>query len=273
MSDHELLEPLAQIAADAGAAILEIYDTDFAVELKDDRSPLTAADKAAHRIIVAALKRMTPDMPVLSEESAEIPAAERARWSRYWLVDPLDGTKEFIKRNGEFTVNIALIEDGRPVAGVVHAPVKQTTWLGVAGVGASRKTPAGTQPITTRKPPADPVRVVCSRSHRDAQTDAFIATLGPHETVAIGSSLKFCLVAEGSADVYPRFGPTSHWDTAAAHAVVAAAGGAVVNFDGEPLTYVAGDSLLNPPFLVYGDGSRDWLSEDRGSGLGVRDSG
>lgn len=258
MSNNELLEPLARIAADAGAAILEIYRTDFDVELKDDRSPLTAADMAAHRVIVAALKALTPDMPVLSEESAAIPAAERARWTRYWLVDPLDGTKEFVKRNGEFTVNIALMEGEQPVAGVVHAPVKDTTWLGIDGVGAFRKTAAGTEAIAVRTPAANPVRVVCSRSHRDAQTDAFINRLGPHKAVAIGSSLKFCLVAEGAADVYPRFGPTSHWDTAAAHAVVVAAGGEVVDLDGAALRYPAGDSLLNPAFLVYGDAQRNW---------------
>ncbi|HET6655670.1 MAG TPA: 3'(2'),5'-bisphosphate nucleotidase CysQ [Gammaproteobacteria bacterium] len=258
MSNNEFLEPLARIAEDAGAAIMKIYETDFDVELKDDHSPLTAADKAAHRLICDALAELTPDMPVLSEESAAIPLAERRRWSRYWLVDPLDGTKEFVKKNGEFTVNIALIEAERPLAGVVHAPVKETTWMGVEGAGAFRKTAAGTESISTRTPAAEPVRVVCSRSHLDDKTRGFIDRLGPHDAVATGSSLKFCLVAEGAADIYPRFGPTSHWDTAAAHAVVAAAGGAVVTLDGEPLRYPVAESLLNPPFLVYGDTARDW---------------
>jgi 3'(2'), 5'-bisphosphate nucleotidase len=258
MSDNAFLQPLTRIAEDAGAAILDIYGTDFDVELKADDSPLTAADKAAHRVICGALAELTPDLPILSEEAADIPLAERQCWSRYWLVDPLDGTKEFIKRNGEFTVNIALIENQRPVAGVVHAPVKATTWMGVEGAGAYRQTETGTAPIHTRTPPPEPVRVVCSRSHRDDNTNAFIANLGPHETVAVGSSLKFCLVAEGAADVYPRFGPTSHWDTAAAHAVVEAAGGGVARMDGEPLTYPAAESLLNPPFIVYGDKTADW---------------
>jgi 3'(2'), 5'-bisphosphate nucleotidase len=258
MSDTQLLEPLAQIAADAGAAILEIYHTDFDVELKEDHSPLTEADTAAHRIICDGLAELTPQMPVLSEESAEISVAERRRWSRYWLVDPLDGTKEFVKRNGEFTVNIALIEGERPIVGVVHAPVTGTTWMGIDGVGAYRKTTAGTEPIHCRTPAVEPVRVVCSRSHLDDRTQGFIDRLGRHETVATGSSLKFCLIAEGAADVYPRFGPTSHWDTGAAHAVVAAAGGRVVTLDGEPLRYPTAESLLNPPFLVYGDINRDW---------------
>lgn len=258
MPNDEFLEPLARIAEDAGAAILDIYETDFDVEMKDDHSPLTAADTAAHRLICSALRELTPDMPVLSEESAEIPVAERRRWSRYWLVDPLDGTKEFIKKNGEFTVNIALVEGGRPIAGVVHAPVKHTTWLGVEGVGAFRKTTDGTAHIAVQTRAAEPVRVVCSRSHLDEKTENFIGRLGPHDAVATGSSLKFCLVAEGAADIYPRFGPTSHWDTAAAHAVVAAAGGAVVTLDGEPLRYPVAESLLNPPFLVYGDTDRNW---------------
>ncbi|HET8551014.1 MAG TPA: 3'(2'),5'-bisphosphate nucleotidase CysQ [Gammaproteobacteria bacterium] len=258
MNDDDLLEPLTRIAEAAGTAILDIYATDFDVELKDDRSPLTAADKAAHRLICAQLAELTPDMPVLSEESAAVPVAERRRWSRYWLVDPLDGTKEFIKRNGEFTVNIALIEGDVPVAGVVHAPVKETTWLGIDGIGAFRKTAAGTESVAVQTPAAEPMRVVCSRSHLSTETQAFIDRLGPHETVATGSSLKFCLVAEGAADIYPRFGPTSQWDTAAAHAVVAAAGGAVVTLNGEPLRYPAAESLLNPPFLVYGDTGRDW---------------
>lgn len=258
MTDSSFLEPLTAIAESAGLAILEIYATDFAVEFKDDESPLTTADKAAHNIICEQLGALTPDIPILSEESADIAVEQRRQWSRYWLVDPLDGTKEFIKRNGEFTVNIALMDHHRPVVGVVHAPTMDTTWMGVDGAGAFRKTAAGIEPIAVQTPTAEPIRVVCSRSHRDEKTSRFIDNLGPHDTVATGSSLKFCRIAEGSADVYPRFGPTSHWDTGAAHAVVTAAGGDVVTLDGTPLRYPTTESLLNPAFLVYGDTTRHW---------------
>lgn len=261
MSEQDFLAPLLAIAERAGERILAVYHTDFAVTEKDDDSPLTQADLAAHREIVAGLQALTPDLPVLSEESAEIPWGERKHWERYWLVDPLDGTREFVKKNGEFTVNIALVENHRPVIGIVHVPVLGTTYLGTAGVGAFKRERDGSQsPIHVEQPAQQPPRVVASRSHRGPDVDAYLQKLGEHEIVSMGSSLKLCLVAEGKADVYPRLGPTSEWDTAAAHAVVDAAGGTVVEAaSGEPLRYNTKEELLNPYFIVYGDSNRDWL--------------
>jgi len=251
---------VARLCERAGRAILEIYDDPdgFDVERKDDGSPLTRADLAAHRILVDGLRALTPDVPVLSEESGDVPYAERAAWTRYWLVDPLDGTKEFVKRNGEFTVNVALIEvrdgGGVPVAGVVHVPVTGTTYAGGEDLGAWRQIGGSREAISTRAPGDAPVRVVASRSHRNPATDAFIAGLearfGQVETASSGSSLKLCRVAEGAAHYYPRVAPTMEWDTAAAHAVVAAAGGVVWRYGTrEPLQYAKRD-LLNPHFLV-----------------------
>ncbi|HRQ66710.1 MAG TPA: 3'(2'),5'-bisphosphate nucleotidase CysQ [Xanthomonadaceae bacterium] len=248
---------VADIAREAGRRILEIYQGDFAVERKDDCSPLTAADMAAHRIIVAALPDIEADLPVLSEESTGIAWPIRQRWSRYWLVDPLDGTREFVKRNGEFTVNIALIEHGVPVLGVVHAPVDGYTALGERGQGAWR-VDDGTRPMRTRATPVVPV-VAGSRSHGSQEELRFLEALGEHQRVALGSSLKFCLIAEGRADVYLRYGATSEWDTAAAQCVLEAAGGRVTDFDGRPLTYNRGESLINPSFIASGDSGHDWL--------------
>jgi len=260
--DEKLLAPLLDIARSASEQIMRIYATDFSVDTKADHSPVTDADLAAHRVIVADLQRITPDLPVLSEESADIPYAERRRWDSYWLVDPLDGTKEFISKNGDFTVNIALVQGGEPIVGVVHVPATGLSYYGSAGVGAFRRDKDGqASPIKVRRLiPDAPVKVVASRSHRGELLDGYLAKLGPHTTVSRGSSLKFCLVAEGSADVYPRLGPTSEWDTAAGHAVLKAAGGTVVSVDGGPLRYNAKESLLNPHFIGYADASRDWLS-------------
>lgn len=261
-ADEKLLAPLLDIARSAGEQIMRVYATDFDVQVKADTSPVTDADLAAHKVIVADLKRITPDLPVLSEESADIPYEQRRRWGSYWLVDPLDGTKEFISKNGDFTVNIALIQGGSPIAGVVHVPVTGMSYYGCVGVGAFKRDKDGqASPIKVRKLlPGAPVKVVASRSHRGELLDGYLAKLGPHETVSRGSSLKFCLVAEGSADVYPRLGPTSEWDTGAGHAVVLAAGGQVIGTDGKPLPYNGKDSLLNPHFIAYADPSRDWKS-------------
>lgn len=258
----ELLLPVRDIAVAAGERILEVYGRDFQVESKDDKSPLTEADLAAHRHIVAALGALTPDIPILSEESAaEVPTSVRLGWDRFWLVDPLDGTKEFIKRNGEFTVNIALVEGHTPVLGVVHVPVKGVTYSGAQGVGAFRSEPGQTErPIRVAAMGDRPARVVGSRSHAGEYIEAYVSSLGAHEFLARGSSLKLCLVAEGAADVYPRFGPTSEWDTAAAQAVVVAAGGSVVDLQGQPLGCNRGDSILNPYFMVIGDSGFDWFS-------------
>jgi 3'(2'), 5'-bisphosphate nucleotidase len=249
-----------EIAAAAGAAIMDIYGQAFDVVTKDDDSPLTQADLASHHVITAALARLTPDIPLLSEESADLPFAERSRWREYWLIDPLDGTKEFIKRNGEFTVNIALIRDHRPVLGVVHVPVTGVTYSGVVGAGAQRHERGGdARPISIRLPCADPPVIVGSRSHANPDLVRYLEPLGDYELVSMGSSLKFCLLAEGRADFYPRLGPTSEWDTAAAHAVVLAAGGQIVTLDGSPLRYNGKESLLNPAFLVIADTARDWV--------------
>lgn len=255
-----LIEPLVDLACDAGRKILTIYDSeDVAVEEKDDKSPLTAADMASHHAIVDGLASLTPDIPVLSEESASLPYSERASWSTYWLVDPLDGTREFIKRNGEFTVNIALIEDGVAVLGVVHVPVTDTTYLGCRGEGAFKQTgDESRQPIHVRQLGDGPVMVVGSRSHRGESLNKFLDRLGEHEMVGMGSSLKLCLVAEGAADIYPRLGLTSEWDTAAAQCVVEQAGGHVTDTGMQPLRYNTKDSMLNPFFFVFGDASRDW---------------
>ena len=257
-----LLPEIRRIAHEAGEAILEVYGEAFEVIEKDDASPLTQADLASHRIIRDALVRLTPDIPLLSEESADIPFETRRAWSEYWLVDPLDGTREFVNRNGEFTVNIALIRGDAPVLGVVHVPVSGVTYSGVVGSGATRSEAGGVErPVAVRVPCADPVVVVGSRSHANPALEGHLARLGrDYELVSMGSSLKFCLVAEGRADFYPRLGPTSEWDTAAAHAVVLAAGGRIVTLDGEPLRYNRKASFLNPEFLVIADDAVDWLA-------------
>ncbi len=256
------LEPVRALAAAASQQILAIYATAFAVTAKSDNSPLTSADSASHQTIISGLKRLTPDIPVLSEESVDVPFAERSEWWRYWLVDPLDGTREFIQRNGQFTVNIALIEHHEPVLGVVHVPVSGLCYFAARGVGAFRQErDQPPQPVGVRSLPVDkPIQVVGSRSHGGARLHQFVAALGNCNLVTIGSSLKLCRVAEGLADIYPRLGPTSEWDTAAAQAIVEVAGGQVVSVvDGQPLRYNTGESLLNPHFIVYGDIGRDWL--------------
>jgi 3'(2'), 5'-bisphosphate nucleotidase len=250
---------ILDIARQAGAAILEVYHQDFAVQHKGDESPLTAADLASHRVIVTRLGQLTPELPVLSEEGADIPFDTRSGWQRYWLIDPLDGTREFVKRNGEFTVNIALIDDGRPVLGIVHVPVTGVSYVGEVGEGAWKidgKDHASPIEVRRQRPPT--VRVAGSRSHAGDSLKRFLDQLGSHEIVSMGSSLKLCLVAEGAADVYPRLGPTSEWDTAAAQAVVEAAGGQVTDTEGQPLRYNAKESLLNPHFLVFGDQDENW---------------
>lgn len=263
---QELLPGVLAIAREAGQAINRIYaGTDLGVETKADQSPLTAADRAAHDVIAAGLARLTPGIPLWSEESAGIDWPMRRGWPEFWLVDPLDGTREFIKRNGEFTVNIALVRQHQPVLGVVHAPVLDRDYYGHAGGRAFRSDGGGSgQAIGVRIPARAPVRVAGSRSHRGASLDAILGRLGEHTLVSMGSSLKFCLVAEGEADFYPRLGPTSEWDTAAAQAVVEAAGGAVTDLSGQPLRYNTGPEVLNPFFIARGDPARDWLALVRG---------
>ena len=260
-----LLEAVLEIAQAAGEAIMAVYEREFAVELKDDRSPLTEADQDAHRIIVEGLGRLSPALPVLSEESASDAFENRRKWDRFWLVDPLDGTKEFIKRNGEFTVNIALIERHAPVLGVVVAPALAAAYTGVVGTGAYKRAGDGALPIRVRRPAADPLRVVGSRSHASPELASFLEQIGPHEIKPMGSSLKICLVAEGEADLYPRLGPTSEWDTAAAQAILISAGGSMMDLTGKPLAYNTRESILNPHFVALGDDIRDRLPGVRNS--------
>lgn len=257
-------EAVIAIAADAGAVIMSVYSAGFDVERKSDDSPLTAADMAAHRLISERLHRLTPELPVLSEESPHIPWEVRQRWRSYWLVDPLDGTRDFVKRNGEFSVNIALISDGVPLLGVVQSPVSGRVWHALRGGRAFRREGGVDVPLRVRAPATAPLRVAASRSHRDADTEALIARIGVVEEVSLGSSLKFCRLAEGELDVYPRLGPTSEWDTAAGQCILQAAGGQLLALpSGKPFEYNRRATLLNGDFIAMGDTRlpwRDWLS-------------
>ncbi|MFT4257859.1 MAG: 3'(2'),5'-bisphosphate nucleotidase CysQ [Pseudoxanthomonas sp.] len=260
---NDIREAVIAIACEAADAIMAVYAGPFEFENKADDSPLTRADLAAHHIISEGLARLTPDWPVLSEEASDIPWAVRNEWPTYWLVDPLDGTREFVKRNGEFTVNIALIEDNQPIFGVVLAPVTGEVWHAVQGQAAMRRDRHGDAILRTRRPAGSPLRVAASRSHRDARTEGLLARVaaqycGGVETVALGSSLKFCRIAEGTLDLYPRFGPTSEWDTAAAQCILEAAGGALLATDGRAFRYNRRESLLNGDFIALGDSSLPW---------------
>ncbi len=257
---EEIVEPTIELATIAGDAILEVYATHFDVQAKEDDSPLTQADMASNRTIVACLEAFTPDIPIISEEFGLPEFDVRSTWSRYWLIDPLDGTKEFVNRNGEFTVNIALIDNNRPVFGVVQVPVTGVTYVGREGAGSEIRDADGVRRISVADSSSSPARVVGSRSHRGASLDAYLEKLGNFEMLPMGSSLKFCRVAEGAADLYPRLGLTSEWDTAAAQAVVEQAGGQVIKLDGEPLSYNTKAEILNPFFLVIGPRDHDWLS-------------
>lgn len=268
---RELLDQVIAISAKAGEAILEVYNAsgELEVDTKSDDSPVTAADLAAHKILAPALEQLLDGVPVLSEEG-KLPSFDvRSQWSRYWIIDPLDGTKEFIRRNGEFTVNVALIEHGEPVLGVVHVPVLGITYAGAKSLGAIKRDADGEQVIAVRavQPRLDskqPIEVVASRSHGAGAVDDLLAriegSLGETGLKNMGSSLKLCLVAEGAADLYPRLALTCEWDTAAAQAVVEAAGGIVVDEQFALLRYNQKDALLNPFFYVIGDPSYDWKS-------------
>jgi 3'(2'), 5'-bisphosphate nucleotidase len=256
---HLLLTDVVALAREAGAAILDVYAGEFDVTKKGDDSPLTIADLRAHRIIAAGLARLAPGVPVISEEAAVPPLAERAHWEWLWLVDPLDGTREFVERSGEFTVNIALIRGHAAVLGVLHVPLTGVDYFAAIGSGAFRQ---GRDGVAARIAPRSRIdgrpRVVASRSHRGSRLDGFFARLGPHEFRPLGSAAKFGLVADGSADLYPRVGPTSEWDTAAGQAIAEIAGARVVGRDGAPLAYNARDTLINPDFVCYADPSRPW---------------
>ncbi len=257
-STEELLKNILAIVEDASSVVNTIYARDFTSTLKEDKSPLTEADTAAHHLICGALKHIA-DYPILSEEGHATPWQERKAWDRYWLVDPVDGTKEFIKRSGEFTVNIGLIDNGVPVLGVVSAPALGITYFGAKGFGAWKYTKGNNkQAIHSKSANAELWRIVGSKSHGSEAVAAFASTLPNAELISMGSSLKICAIAEGAADIYPRFGPTSEWDTAAAHAIVEAAGGQILMQNLKPLRYNTKDSLLNPPFIVCNEVHEQW---------------
>jgi len=269
-TDLPSAQQLVDLAHKAGLAILEVYETDFEVIDKADDSPLTQADLAAHRVLVAGLAELTPDIPVLSEEEKAPEYSVRKSWQRYWIIDPLDGTKEFVNRNGEFTINVALIDGHQSVLGVVGVPVQDRVFFGdvkasvatlfAGGKRAALKGRDAAQQIAD----AGSVTAVASRSHGgerlEAYLDAVASEFGGLDRKPMGSSLKLCTLAEGEADLYPRLGPTSEWDIAAADAVLTAAGGCVLTFDGKPFRYNTKDSLLNPEFLALGDAGYDWIS-------------
>ncbi|WP_085608628.1 MULTISPECIES: 3'(2'),5'-bisphosphate nucleotidase CysQ [unclassified Pseudomonas] len=254
---HPLMAPVVELALRAGEAILPFWRADVAVTAKSDDSPVTAADMAAHHVIVAGLTALDPSIPVLSEEDANIPQSVRAGWQRWWLVDPLDGTKEFISGSEEFTVNIALIENGRVVFGVVSMPTNGRFYVGGARLGAWRGDTGGT-PVAIQvrdvPGPGEAFTVVASRRHSSPEQERLLtglsASLGELQLANIGSSLKFCLLAEGAADCYPRLAPTSQWDTAAAQGVLEGAGGEVLDLSGEAFCYPPRESLLNGFFLA-----------------------
>lgn len=256
-----LIDPILKISHEAGEEVLQIYSEDnLKIHAKSDDSPVTCADLAAHRIIGGGLQALTPDIPVLSEESADIAFETRADWKTFWLVDPLDGTREFIKRSGEFTVNVALISEHEPILGVIYAPVHRVMYYawrygGAFKIDDSQRAP---QKIYSRPLDDTPVRVAGSRSYAVMALQRFLRRLDNYEYVGVGSALKSCLIAEGAIDVYPRLGPTSEWDTAAAQCILEEAGGKLTDIWMSPLRYNTGPSLLNPPFIAFGDDRRDW---------------
>lgn len=263
---HQYVNQVIEIAKAAGAAIMQVYSTDFDVEKKDDNSPLTQADLAAHHVIVNALTKLTPNTPILSEESVALDYDIRKQWPQYWLIDPLDGTREFVKRNGEFTVNIALIDGQQSVLGVVYAPVTDVLYFACAAQGAYKQIASNeTVKIHTKLLDLKQPVIAGSRSHTDEKMQIFMQNIEHHlgikaELISMGSSLKICLVAEGKADVYPRLGPTSEWDTAAAHCVLSEAGGDIVDEAGLTLRYNSKRSLLNPYFFAKCAGLINWAS-------------
>lgn len=257
MIDQIQIEDIKKIAVAAGAEVMAVYGTEFSVDVKEDKSPLTEADRRANTVIVEALERLYPEIPVISEETKAVDYSERKDWDYFWLVDPLDGTKEFVKRNGEFTVNIALVKSGNPVAGVVYQPVGEHLFWAVQEHGAWKSTEGGEAKRLNGGEhfrEKSEVTVVASRSHMTDEVKQFVADLEAEgkrvEFLSAGSSLKICLVAEGAADVYPRLGPTMEWDTGAAHAVALESGRKVIQHGtDEPLRYNK-ENLLNPFFIV-----------------------
>tara|TARA_B100001250_G_scaffold401756_1_gene414008 strand:+ start:170 stop:982 length:813 start_codon:yes stop_codon:yes gene_type:complete len=255
----KLLPEIDNIARRAGDEILKIYKTDFSVCNKEDDSPLTSADTAAHEVICKNLSLLTPQIPILSEESSHIDFSEREKWEQYWLVDPLDGTREFIKKNDEFTVNIALIDAHQSVLGVVHIPVIGTSYLAAINHGSHKCDKKNKmERIFVREINEDTITIAGSRSHGNQKQQSFISKIKNAKMLSVGSSKKFCLVAEGKADIYPRFGSTSEWDTAAGQCIVEESGGKVIDEDLNRIKYNTKSSLINPSFFVIGDMSFNW---------------
>lgn len=256
-----LMEAVINLAEAAGERILTVYGTDFRVLHKQDSSPVTEADRLANGLILSGLARLTPEIPAISEEGTHHAFTERALWENVWLVDPLDGTREFVKRNGEFTVNIALVSNHVAILGVVYAPIGNVCYYACKGGGAFKRKGRG-RPVAIKAKNydvRDPMVVTGSRSHNVGESlKNFISTIGFSRYVPMGSALKSCLVAEGEADVYARFGPTCEWDTAAAQCIVEEAGGGFTDLNLQPLQYNARETLLNPQFLVFGDATVDW---------------
>jgi 3'(2'), 5'-bisphosphate nucleotidase len=249
--NDDLINGVIDITRIAGAAIMDVYASDFDIYVKDDSSPLTKADMRANTIITDGLEKLIPDVPVLSEEGQKIPFNERSKWESYWLVDPLDGTKEFIKKNNEFTVNIALLEYSQPVFGVVYAPALNILYFGSSDKGSFKSNEGDTFiPISVSSIVTNPVQIAVSRSHRSLKMNSFISQFDKYDLHPMGSSLKICSVSDGTAHFYPRLGPTMEWDTAASHAIIRAAGGELINIGtNKPLEYNKED-LLNPKFIA-----------------------
>ena len=255
MNYKNLLNSTIQISNTAGNKIIEIYNKSadsLKIQYKEDSSPLTIADKESNNIIINSLKNLTPDIPILSEEEKEVKFNKRKKWDVFWLIDPLDGTKEFIKKNGEFTVNIALIKNGSPIMGVVYAPVLDKTWYGMINHGSYLiRNNKKHKKIAVSKPGDETTLVVSSRSHsNNSKLEKFLKQFKKYELIKMGSSIKMCLVADGSAHLYPRFGPTMEWDTGAAHAIVKYAGGNIYNIDTNKELLYNKKNLLNPGFIV-----------------------
>tara|TARA_X000000368_G_scaffold417570_1_gene414328 strand:+ start:859 stop:1671 length:813 start_codon:yes stop_codon:yes gene_type:complete len=244
------INTLIEISKMAGEAIMKIYETDFEVMVKGDESPLTEADLSSNKIICKSLREITPKIPILSEESSNISFTERSKWDEYWLIDPLDGTKEFIKRNGEFTVNIALIKDKTPILGIIFVPATAETYWGCSDFGSFYQENNVSEKISVSDNQGKSTKIVSSRSHVSPEMNGLLNEIGDYELINKGSSLKLCLVARGLADVYPRLGPTCEWDIAAGHAIVSNAGGVLLNINGEKIQYNKKEDYLNPYFIA-----------------------
>jgi len=254
-----LLPDVVALARQAASLILTIYEGSFDVEHKDDNTPVTEADIAADKLICAGLKRLCPDIPIISEEGESLDFAERSQWARCWMVDPLDGTREFIKGSGDFTVNIALVDQGKPVLGVILAPVTGDVYYAARGFGAYKQKTSGARiGLLVRAYDRQQLTITAGNSAYGPRYMKFLDQFPGHQLLRAGSSLKSCFVAEGRADLYLRYGPTSEWDTAAAQCIVEEAGGQITDAQFKPLRYNQRETLLNPPFIVVGDGDHDW---------------